>query len=188
MDIVLHRVGGSEPPSPTPTGPPEPLEDPDPSSSYPEWLMVVDPQGDHAGRIDVTRMLVNFDSGTGDYEIVLTADPSASFTGGFRVAINLFNPDVGSTSRNRAFFSDVRDYTMTQSGSELRLEGNNPVLAGWGEDHSVNTNSLEGTGNPDGISLFRSSVGDLPLRGFLQGEDVIAFSRLERPAIVRRRD
>ena len=49
----------------------------------------------------------------------------------------------------------------------------------------VFTNRLEGTGNPEGVSLFRSSVADLPSVGFLTDEDVVAFSKLAQPAVVR---
>jgi hypothetical protein len=49
----------------------------------------------------------------------------------------------------------------------------------------VFTNRLEGTGNPEGVSLFRSSVADLPLVGFLTDKDVVAFSDLAQPAAVR---
>jgi hypothetical protein len=45
----------------------------------------------------------------------------------------------------------------------------------------VYTNSLAGTPNPPGVSLFRSSVSD---EGLFTSEDVIAFADLAQPATV----
>lgn len=192
IDMTLRRYARpppgppNSPEPPAPSHPAEPLDDPEPSSSYPQWLLVVDPRHDHLGSIDVVGMLLNFDPATGDFEIVLAADSAAAFAGAYRVAINLFNADAGSTSRGEAFFTDLSDHS-SQSRHELRLSGNSPVLAGWSEGHRIYTNSLEGTENPDGVSLFRSTVTDLPRTGFLSNEDVIAYDWLTRPAIVRGR-
>lgn len=45
------------------------------------------------------------------------------------------------------------------------------------------TNSLAGTANPPGTTLYRTSVTHLPM-GFLDNEDVIAFEDLGQPALL----
>jgi hypothetical protein len=54
----------------------------------------------------------------------------------------------------------------------------------WNVGQHVFTNSLAGTGNPDGTSLFRSSVNGPPIGGFLTNEDYIAFADDAQPTII----
>jgi hypothetical protein len=152
----------------------------------PRAFCIIDPLGDHTGTIDVVRMVMNFDDATGDYEIVLTVDSANPFRGDFRININLFNPDVGTTARYPSFFSDaMNDYELQAVAQTLTLMGSDGRLTAWDLGDRVFTNSLAGTGNPDGVTLFRSSVADLPHLGFLTAEDYIAFAEVDRPAIVR---
>ena len=128
---------------------------------------------------------MNFDAVTGDYDIVLTADAANPFVGDFRININLFNPDVGTTALDPSFFGDtVNDYALTSPTTTITLAGTNSVLLSWDVGDRVFTNSLKETGNPDGVSLFRSTVSNFPV-GFLTNEDVIANGQAALPAIVR---
>ncbi len=142
-------------------------------------ISVTDPIGDHTGAIDVTRMLMDFDPATGDYQIVLKADPANPFDADFRVNINLFNVDDPS------FFSDaVNDFLLGTPTTGLILSGVSFALNGWEAGDQVFTNSLGGTPNPPGTSLFRSAVGNFP-RSFLTNEDFIAFADRTQPATVQ---
>ncbi len=172
----------------TPVGPP--LTDaaaatssaPTPDLEPPLSLTVVDPAGDHTGPIDVVRMEMGFDDGTGDYEISLTASAAAPFDGDFRVNINLFNVDANS------FFQDVvNDFTLASPTPTLVLAGTSSVLTSWGQGDRVHTNSLGGTPNPPGVSLFRSAVSTPP-SGFLTNEDFIAFLDETVPAVIELSD
>jgi hypothetical protein len=64
------------------------------------------------------------------------------------------------------------------------LCGTNLRLKAWGVGNRVFTNSLEGTGNPEGCSLFRSSVSmDFGWETGPPREDVISWSSLATPMI-----
>lgn len=138
----------------------------------------VDPVGDHTGEIDVVSMEFRFDNTTGDYEIVLTANPAFPFTGYFRININLFNPDTGfGTQRFPSVFNDVaNDFNQSYSTTTITLSGTNPCLVYWEAGDRVATNS-EPFGNPDGTALFRSTVTNFPI-GFLTNEDAIAYGNV----------
>ena len=147
-------------------------------------LSVVDPVGDHTGPIDVVKMVLLFENVTGEYEIILSASATNPFIGEFRININLFNQDLGTTTRPPSMFSDCcNDFVLDNSTTIIKLSGTWSYLSVWGVGDRVFTNSLEGTGNPDGLSLFRSSVTSVPF-GFLTNEDFIAFEETARPALV----
>jgi hypothetical protein len=142
-------------------------------------ISVTDPIGDHTGAIDVTRMLMDFDPATGDYEIVLKADPANPFDANFRVNMHLFNVDDPS------LFSDaLNDFLLGTPTTTLILSGVSSALTGWEAGDQVFTNSLGGTPNPPGSSLFRSTVSNFPI-GFLTNEDFIAFADRTQPASVQ---
>jgi hypothetical protein len=148
--------------------------------SVPLEIVVADPSGDHTGSIDVTEMVMSFDASTGEYEISIRASAEAPFIGDFRVNINLYNTTA------RTFFQDaVNDYSFETAREVISLRGQNPALWSWRPGDHVHTNSLAGTENPPNSSLYRSAVNDLPMGGFLENEDTIAFANLARPAIVR---
>jgi len=136
-------------------------------------IQVNDPRGDQTGAIDVRKMRLVFDRSTGDYRIVLTASSDAPFVGAFRVNVNLFNPALGSARDPAVFSHTMADFDLSAPVTELVLAGTNPRLMQWEKGHEVYTNSLDGTPNPDGTSLFRSSVSNFPM-GFLTNQDVIA--------------
>lgn len=155
------------------------------TSAFPLTLSVLDSIGDQTGPVDVAKMVMNFDNATGQYEVVITADPMHPFVGAFRININLFNSDAASIDSNTSFFSDaVNDFALTTPTTIITLTGTHSSLLGWNSGHRVFTNSLAGTGNPPGISLFRSSVLGFPFT-FLTNEDVIAFPNLALPAIIQ---
>jgi hypothetical protein len=117
-------------------------------------VVVHDPANDQTGSIDVMSMELDFDASTGDYEITLVAHPQNPFFGVFRVNINLFDPDTGTTAQNPSFFQDdVNDFNLVVPTTTIMLAGSNPRLMSWNVGDRVYTNSLAGTGNPDGIKL-----------------------------------
>ena len=148
------------------------------ASALTHSITVDDPLGDNTGLTDVRSMELLFDPSTGDYTLTLTADPLAPFQGTFRINVNLYNPAAGT------FFSRTGvDYTLTTPQSVVVLQGASPALTAWVAGQQVFTNSLAGTPNPPGSTLYRSSVSHVPF-GFLTNEDVIAFADLSVPAIV----
>ena len=133
-----------------------------------------DPVGDHTGRIDVVGMVFTFDSSTGAYQIQLTADAANPFIGRFRINLHLFNPDTGTTARNRSLFSDaLNNFNLTTPTTVLTLEGVSSNLRAWKVGDRVATSNIP-HGGPAGSSTFRSSVLDVPARGFGTSEDIIA--------------
>jgi len=133
-----------------------------------------DPVGDQTGIVDVVRMHFTFDPLTGDYTIVLTADAANPFRGDFRVNINLFNPDTGTTAQNPSYFADhMNDYYSALPVSTLTLTGTNPRLLFWDRGDRVSTATWP-FGCPDGIASFGTSVGDLPMVGSPWHSDFIA--------------
>jgi hypothetical protein len=137
-------------------------------------LSFADPIGDHTGRKDVTGMTLNFDSGTGDYHVLLTADAANPFSGTFRININLLNPDTGTTAPNPSYFQDTfRDFNLSSPLTTIRLTGTDARLMSWQIGDRVATTSTP-FGNPPGVSLFRSAVGDFPLGPPGIREDIIA--------------
>lgn len=144
-------------------------------------VSVTDPIDDRYGAdflIDVSKMDLTFDPRTGDYEIVVRTHTGFPFSGVFRININLFNVDAGS------FFSDaLNDFDLVSPTDSILLTGTAGELTTWQVGDRVYTNSLAGTPNPPGSTLFRSAVGSIDA-GFLSSEDVIAFADLAQPALV----
>ena len=141
-------------------------------------LVVEDPLGDNTGLTDLAKMTLRFDPRTGNYEILLSATAAQPFQGEFRVNINLFNP------ARQSFFADtMNDIRLETPTTTLRLTGYHPALRSWLPGDQVHTNSLGGTPNPTGSTLFRSGVSHFPM-GYLTNEDVIAFADVTVPAVV----
>jgi hypothetical protein len=135
-------------------------------------LQVNDPVGDNTGPIDVRKMRLVFNTATGEYRIVITAANKVPFTGSFRINVNLFNPALGASYPS--FFSHtMEDFQLSDTLTEIVLSGTSSVLTYWEKGQEVYTNSLDGTGNPEFSSLFRTSVSSVP-HGFLTNEDYIA--------------
>jgi hypothetical protein len=146
-------------------------------------VLVGDPPGDNTGPSDIDYMRLAFNKYTGEYRITIEAYADAPFRDSLRVNINLLNYDLG-TDPNPAFFSDtMNDMMIAGSVTTLVLTGVDARLTAWKVGHRVFTNSLDGTPNPDGSSLYRSSVTHFPM-GFLTNEDVIAFPTRYSPAVV----
>jgi len=132
-------------------------------SAQAENLFVVftDPAGDSQGPVDVVGVGLSFDKTTGAYTLILLADSSGPFQGNFRVNINLYNPDTGTTDCDPSFFHDtLNDYIGFPSDTILVLYGVNSNLRAWDVGDRVATNSTP-FGNPDCTSLFHSAVADL---------------------------
>jgi len=122
-----------------------------------------DPVGDQTGTVDLTSLAVTFDNSTGNYSIALAADPLHPFYGSFRINVNLFNPDTGTTSDFPSFFQDnVKDFDLAVPRTTMTLTGNNSCLLAWDRGDRVSPSTSSGLGNPDGASGFSCNVMDRP--------------------------
>jgi hypothetical protein len=132
-----------------------------------------DPVGDNTGSIDVTNMVVVFDSVTGNFKITLTGTSAQPFLGVFRVNSNLFN---AARLPLHSFFADtVNDYNLATPKTKLILTGTNVNLLFWAVGDTVATNTLASSGvNPPNVTLYRTQVTNFPA-GFLTNEDAIAY-------------
>src|SRR5215831_17703367 len=132
-----------------------------------------DPVGDNTGSIDVTNMVVVFDSVTGNFKITLTATNAQPFVGHFRVNSNLFNQ--ARLPLYSLFADNMQDYNLATPKTKLILTGTNPNLLFWAVGDTVATNTAaSGNVNPPGVTLYRTSVDNFPLT-FLTNEDAIAY-------------
>jgi hypothetical protein len=132
-----------------------------------------DPVGDSTGAIDVTHMVVVFDSVTGNFKITLTSTSAQPFVGQFRVNSNLFN---ATRLPLHSYFTDnLKDYNLATAQTKLVLTGTNPNLVFWAAGDTVTTNTQASGGiDPPGVTLYRTSVTNFPI-GFLTNEDAIAY-------------
>jgi hypothetical protein len=132
-----------------------------------------DPVGDSTGQIDVTQMVVVFDSVTGNYKITITSTNAQPFVGPFRVDVNLFNP---TRLPLHSFFQDAPvNLNLATAQTKLILTGTNPNLVFWAAGDTVSTNTQASGGlNPPGSTLYRTTVSNFPM-GFLTNEDAIAY-------------
>ena len=85
------------------------------------------------------------------------------FLGNFRINVNLFNPDTGTTARYPSSFGDTgNDYDLSVPVSTIELTGTNTCLMQWKEGHRVAI-SNEPFGNMDNTISFHSGVNDLQM-------------------------
>jgi hypothetical protein len=168
-----------------------------PPSKLCSTLSFTDPVGDQLGTVDVTGMVMTFDS-QGNYEITLTADSAHPFFGQFRVNLNLYNPDAPLVTKKNGFISQVfqavcnkcdgydktnaSDFNVTSPTTTLTggiLKGKDPALTYWGFGDRVAAGTAGGLGNPPGASFFRSAVDNFvsssSTGGFFDNEDTIAY-------------
>jgi len=137
------------------------------------FFALYDPVGDQTGLVDVVRMDFSFDGATGDYTILLTADVANPFQGDFRININLFNPDTGTTAQDPSYVTDTyNDYYSVSPVLTFMLTGANARLLSWDIGDRVASSSTV-FGSPDGVSEFKSAVNELP-REPLYRQDYIA--------------
>lgn len=121
-----------------------------------------DPVDTQTGRIDLTELQMTFDKVTGAYTIDIFASAAAPFDGSFRLNVNLFNPDTGTTADDPSFFNyNMIDVTLSTSTTIQTFTGTNTRLLAWkvGDRIAIGSAAL---GNPDGVSSFGSSILDLP--------------------------
>ncbi len=109
-------------------------------------------------------MTFTFDNTTGAYEILFTADSAHPFLGAFRLNVNLFNPDTGTTAPDPALFHDTfNDFNLTSPNTTVALSGTSSRLLAWDAGDRVAASGPVPLGVPDGAFSFRSGVFDLPL-------------------------
>jgi len=127
-------------------------------------VSVTDPVGDNTGPVDVIGMDFGFNNETGNYTILLTATDAEPFLGDFRININLFNLDVGTTADDPSYFQDtINDFSLLVPSSRLILSGTNARLLSWDTGDRILLNNLpDGTPHPDGDTLFSSVVAARP--------------------------
>jgi len=145
-----------------------------------------DPVGDHTGIVDVVSMDFTFDDVSGAYTILLTADPANPFVGNFRININLYNPDTGTTAYDPSSFHDyVNDYDLSSPVPAIELTGTDSSLTQWKEGDRVAISTLP-FGNPDYISGFGSDVADLPYGDSYSGDNIAEgeFTFIGSPSII----
>ena len=146
------------------------------AEAIPLIISVTDPVDDQYGPSpDLTDMMFSFDNETGDYSITLTTTLENQFVGAFRININIFNPDVGTTAQDPSFFNHVfDDYNLAIETNILTMSGTNSRLLSWDAGDLVYLHSWDITlPNPDGISVFRSGVADLPFESAFVDEDYL---------------
>jgi len=124
-----------------------------------------DPQGDVTNAPDILTVSVEFDNITGDYTVIVTADPANPFVGDFAFFLNLWNPDVDPV----LIFvpppevSAILSKTLNNhpSNTILMFSGTNFDLIGWEAGDQVlswhDQIDHPGTGN----SLFESITVNL---------------------------
>ena len=130
----------------------------------PVLVSVTDPVGDNTGPVDVIGMDFEFNNETGNYTILLTATDAEPFLGDFRININLFNLDVGTTADDPSYFQDtINDFSLLIPSSTLILSGSNSRLLSWDTGDRILLNNIpDGSPNPDGDTLFSSVVAARP--------------------------
>ena len=117
-----------------------------------------DPAGDHTGMIDLVSFVMTFDNTVGSYQAMLTADSTNHFSGDFRINLNLFNADTGTTNQNPSFFTDhFNDYSLTTPTDTIILTGTNTYLTEWDIGDRVATTHIP-LGRPDGVFAFANGV------------------------------
>jgi hypothetical protein len=133
------------------------------TTSHAETLQFsfTDAAGDQPSMIpDVVGLVFTFDHSTGDFEAVLSADPAAPFAptapAKLGVHLNLFNPDLGVTTKDPSFFQLLVDLQLSAATTSLTLTGTNSRLTAWAAGDRVAIDSS--LGNPDGTGLFGSEV------------------------------
>ena len=143
----------------------------------PARVSVTDPVGDNTGPVDVIGMDFEFNNETGNYTILLTATDAEPFAGDFRVNINLFNLDVGTTADDPSYFQDtINDFSVLVPSTALLLSGTNARLLSWDTGDRILLNNLpDGTPHPDGGTLFSSVVSARPSQSL--ENDVIGLDK-----------
>lgn len=122
-----------------------------------------DPAGDGHSSGDLQGMRVHFDDATGDYSIELRAHPTQPFLGDFRVNVNLFDPDLGTSDPDPAFFQDTgNDFNFAAPSTRILVTGTNSRLTSWNAGDRVAPNH-EPFGSPSGgTGSFATGLMNLP--------------------------
>lgn len=143
----------------------------------PVLVSVTDPVSDNTGPVDVIGMEFEFDNETGNYRILLTTTDAEPFLGDFRIDIELFNLDAGTTADDPSFFQDtINDFSLLVPSTSLILSGTNSRLLSWDTGDRILLNNLpDGTPHPDGITDFSSVVAGRPLQSL--EKDVIGLDK-----------
>jgi len=143
-----------------------------------------DPLGDNTGDApDLSHLEFVFDNASGDYQIMSTATELHAFSGNFRLNINLFNSDLG-TSQFPSFFSDtLNDFELSTSTTEILLSGNDSRLLSWQEGQRVSVGSAS-FGAPQGITAFGSGVRQNQVGSSDTGADQFGTDQLRTGASI----
>lgn len=125
-------------------------------------LSFSDPSGDSlTSSGDLSGLEMTFDNATGNYTVVLSTVAGAPFVGAFRINVNLFNPDTGTTNPNPSYFQDVfNDFNLAVPAAQIVLTGTNSRLTSWEVGDRVAANNFP-FGNPDGTSSFRTELREI---------------------------
>ena len=131
-----------------------------------------DPQGDVTNAPDILTVSVEFDNITGDYTVIVTADPANPFVGNFVFNLNLWNPDVDpvliAPPPPEGFASAILSKTFNNHPSDTILiySDTNSRLTSWGAGDQVlswhDQNDHPGTGT----QLFSSGSVNFDFSSF----------------------
>ena len=139
-----------------------------------------DPQGDVTNAPDILTVSVEFDNITGDYTVIVTADPANPFVGNFVFNLNLWNPDVdpvliappppegfASAILSKTFNNHPSDTILIYSDTNLRLTswGAGDQVLSWHDqnDHPGTGTQLFSSGSVNfDFSSFRDEIFDGP--------------------------
>jgi hypothetical protein len=147
-----------------------------------------DPVGDSTSDIEVIGLSVMFDDTTGAYEMMVIASEENPFLGAFRINVNLFNPDAGSTACSQSLLSDAgagNGFDLAQPARRIALVGEASSLLYWAPGQRVATNDAP-FGTPDCSGGFFSSVTDLPWGSPFPGDAIAdgdVFTEIYAPLI-----
>ena len=134
-----------------------------------------DPVGDGDAAVDLVKMDMKIDTATGAFQIDLYADQSKPFFGGFRINVNLYNPDAHSTDPTAQLFNDdLNDFTLTQAETKLTLSGQDVRLVPWAAGDRVAASGPFPLGLPSAClcTAFGSGVLDWPITDFFRQDRI----------------
>lgn len=129
------------------------------------FFKIDDPVGDNTGKIDIVSAKFVFNNSTGDYKMIWKATTDEPFIDKFRVNLNLYNADTGTTAQDPSWFIDWRQsatwFDLDKETKMVMVKGNNPRLLSWEAGDRVALSGPNPIGVPDGIQAFGAGCVDL---------------------------
>ncbi len=99
--------------------------------------------GVNGATIDLTGLILDFDTSTGAYTVTVQASAANPFAGSFRVNLYFLNPDTGLGISTSAMLIDtLNDFTFTSPSTSVVLTGSSDNLKIWKIGDRVAINSI----------------------------------------------